>query len=77
MTLKSCEQRDVRVRQEIKNCKNQHKKTVKNLEKEREKLKEFKGAPEKCTKEIEEAKKKVKILEVTGYFCVLFLFFFY
>lgn len=62
-TLTSCEQRDVRVRQEIKNAKAQYKKITKNLEKEIEKMKEFETAPERCTKEIEEFKQKMKILE--------------
>ena len=63
--LTSCEQRDVRVRQEIKNAKAQYKKITKNLEKEIEKMKEFETAPERCTKEIEEFKQKMKILEVS------------
>ena len=72
-SLKSCEQYDVQVRQDIKNSKSQRNKMAKNFEKERDKLKEYEAAPDKCNKEIEEGKAKMKVLEVQIlYTCCLF-----
>ncbi|XP_065911796.1 structural maintenance of chromosomes protein 4-like isoform X2 [Dysidea avara] len=61
--MASCEQRDIKGRQALKNCKANLKKTQKNLEKEREKLKELEGLPDKHRVEIEEHTQKIKSLE--------------
>jgi structural maintenance of chromosome 4 len=62
-SMASCEQRDVRARQDVKNARNAQKKTTKILEKEREKLKELQAAPEKHRSEITKMEAKLVTLE--------------
>ncbi|XP_019848995.1 PREDICTED: structural maintenance of chromosomes protein 4-like [Amphimedon queenslandica] len=61
--LTACEQRDTRLRQDLKNGSSQLKKTKKLLEKEREKLQDFEATPERSEREIKESETKLKILQ--------------
>lgn len=60
--LTACEQRDTRLRQDLKNGSSQLKKTRKLLEKEKEKLQDFEATPERSEREIKESETKLKIL---------------
>ena len=62
--LTACEQRDTRLRQDLKNGSSQLKKTRKLLEKEKEKLQDFEATPERSEREIKESETKLKILRV-------------
>ncbi|KAL5490795.1 hypothetical protein EMCRGX_G015979 [Ephydatia muelleri] len=61
--IASCEQRDIKARQDLKNAQNNIKKVSKGLEKEREQLSELLEAPDKLQKQIGDLEKKMKILE--------------
>ena len=61
--IASCEQRDIKARQDLKNAQSNIKKISKGLEKEREQLSGLLEEPDKLKKQIGELEKKMKILE--------------